>query len=166
MEDKRSVITVVGKVLFCVYCLMMLWLLFGQRIGSASGSYAEQLQSSVNFVPFRTIQWFLTVGEKTSDQYLLQHAFVNLTGNVLLFIPLGIFLPGLWKGLRSFWKLLLCLTGLILSVEMLQLLTLLGSCDIDDLILNLFGAMVGYGLWKLGRLVCLAERLAEKKNNK
>lgn len=151
MEEKRSGITTVGKVLFGIYCLTMLWLLFGQRIGSGSASYTEQLQSSVNFIPFRTIRWFLTVGEKTSNQYLLRHAFVNLTGNVILFIPLGIFFPGLWKGLRSFWKLLLCLIAVILGVELLQLLTLLGSCDIDDLILNLFGALLGYGLWLLCR---------------
>ena len=38
---------------------------------------------------------------------------------------------------------------LILAVEILQLVTLLGSCDIDDLLLNILGAAMGYVLWKL-----------------
>ena len=37
---------------------------------------------------------------------------------------------------------------LILCVELLQLATMLGSCDIDDLILNVIGASLGFFLWK------------------
>lgn len=150
MEKRGSVGTVVARGLFCIYCAAMLWLLFGQRIGAgADRTYAEQLHGNLNLIPFKTIIWFATVGDKTSNQYLLQHAFVNLAGNVVLFIPMGFFLPCIWSSMRAFWKLLLCFTGLILAVELLQLITLLGSCDIDDLILNVFGAMLGYGLWKL-----------------
>ena len=150
MEKRISAGTIVIKVLFWIYCAIMLWLLFGQRIGGGvNGTYTEQLRSNLNLIPFKTILWFATVGNKTSNQYLLQHAFVNLTGNVVMFVPMGIFLPGIWHHMRSFWKLLLCFAGMILIVELLQLITLLGSCDIDDLILNVTGVMLGYGLWKL-----------------
>ena len=150
MEKRISAGTIAIKVLFGIYCATMLWLLFGQRIGGgANGAYTEQLRGNLNLVPFKTILWFATVGNKTSNQYLLQHAFVNLAGNVVMFIPMGVFLPSIWHPMRSFWKLLLCFAGLILIVELLQLITFLGSCDIDDLILNVIGAMLGYGLWKL-----------------
>ena len=150
MEKRVSAGTDIAKGLFCFYCVVILWLLFGQRIGDgAGGTYSEQLHGNLNVIPFKTIIWFVTVGDKTSNQYLLRHAFVNLVGNVVLFIPAGFFLPCIWRSMRAFWKLLLCFTGLILAVEILQLITLLGSCDIDDLILNIVGATLGYGIWKL-----------------
>ena len=45
---------------------------------------------------------------------------------------------------------------IITAVELTQLFTLLGSCDIDDLILNVVGAAVGYGLFK-----CLTKKPAQ-----
>ena len=152
---------VVVRVLFCVYCGIMLWLLFGQRIGGGVNQpYVQQLQGNLNLIPFKTIIWFATVGNKTSNQYLLQHAFVNLAGNVVMFVPMGFFLPCIWHPMRTFWKLLLCFAGLILVVELLQLVTLLGSCDVDDLILNVLGATLGYGLWKL----CRSRKKPDNKN--
>ena len=46
--------------------------------------------------------------------------------------------------MRNFFVFLLTCTLSITLVEVLQLVTLLGSLDIDDLILNLFGMLVGY----------------------
>ena len=55
----------------------------------------------------------------------------------------------IWAKLRKLWRTLLT-TGLIITlVELIQLFTLVGSCDIDDLILNLLGAAMGYGIYKL-----------------
>ena len=45
-----------------------------------------------------------------------------------------------------FWFLLTC-TAAIVLVELVQLLSLLGSCDIDDLILNLLGMIIGFLLF-------------------
>lgn len=44
---------------------------------------------------------------------------------------------------------MLLVGGIIVAVELLQLFTLLGSCDIDDLILNMIGAFLGYGLFRM-----------------
>ena len=66
-----------------------------------------------------------------------------------MFVPLGIFLPGLWQKLRRFWKTLLLSALIVAAAEIVQMLTLLGSCDVDDLLLNLIGVMLGYGLWKV-----------------
>ena len=51
--------------------------------------------------------------------------------------------------LQKLWKTLLCVTLMITAVELAQLFTLVGSCDVDDLLLNLLGAGLGYGLYKL-----------------
>ena len=138
-------------VLFILYGLLMLWLLFGQRFGAdLSGTYWERIQNNVNLVPFRTIKEFIhTIGVITSPD-LIRHSVINLAGNVVMFVPLGFFPPCIWNALRSFARCMLWAAACILIIELVQLFTLLGSCDVDDLILNMVGVAIGYGL---GRLV-------------
>ena len=85
-------------------------------------------------------------GGSRADQ---NHAIINLVGNVIMFIPLGFCLPMLWKKQRTLWKTLLTTALIITLVELIQLLTLVGSCDTDDLILNVLGSAIGYGLFKM-----------------
>ena len=66
-----------------------------------------------------------------------------------MFLPLGFLPPVLWTGFRKFWKMLLWGTVIILCVESLQLFALVGKWDIDDLLLNLAGIAMGYGLYRL-----------------
>ena len=66
-----------------------------------------------------------------------------------MFIPLGFCLPWVHARLRRWWKTLLVSAGVILCVELTQLVTLLGHCDVDDLILNLIGVTMGYLLWAI-----------------
>lgn len=63
-----------------------------------------------------------------------------------MFIPLGFLLPRVFTGLNRFWKVFLSSGGIIVAVELVQLVTLLGTCDVDDLILNLAGTALGYGI--------------------
>ena len=51
--------------------------------------------------------------------------------------------------LRRFSRCLLVSLGLLALVEVTQLFTLLGSGDVDDLILNLLGVLLGYALFRL-----------------
>lgn len=134
--------------LFVLYCIAMAYLLFGRSEAPAGIPYARQLQLRLNLIPFRTLLLQLRLLTDTARPWLIRHAAVNLLGNVILFIPLGIFLPKLSLRLQGFWKMLLATAGIILLVESVQVLTLLGRCDIDDLILNLTGAAIGYGIWK------------------
>ena len=133
--------------LFMAYAAWMLWLLF-DRPGYTSGiPYWEQAASHLNLMPLRTLKLFANLLTHRNPA-LVRVAVINLFGNVLLFIPLGFFLPLIWYQLRKLRKVLLY-TGLIISfVELIQLVTLVGSCDIDDLILNLVGAALGYGIYK------------------
>lgn len=138
MKKNRIWIVMLG-----LYCAGMLWLLF-DRSGYVEGiPYGEQLKLSL--VPFRTIRLFLDVLDH--PQYRL-HAVVNLFGNIIMFIPLGLLLPKVFPKLGKLWKTLLTAAAIIIAVETAQLLTLLGTCDIDDLILNLPGTAIGYGLHK------------------
>ena len=81
----------------------------------------------------------------------------NAAGNILLFFPLGILLPLVWRRLH-FWGGLGIATALSISIELLQYFSRAwGSyrtADINDVVLNVFGAGVGLGavfLLRLGR---------------
>lgn len=66
--------------------------------------------------------------------------------NILLFIPFGFLLPLLWHKFRN---VLFCLSaGLIfsLAIEAVQYATQRGFTQIDDVITNVFGTMIGYGM--------------------
>ena len=139
-----------GKLLFLTYCIWMLWLLYGQRLGfSHAESFSQYLEQSVNLRPFRTIGNYWHVAFRTSDAGLLRHIVINLAGNVIMFIPLGFFLPLNWKVFRKLPRLILAVLGIILCIELLQMVTMLGSLDVDDVLLNMLGCSMGYYLWKI-----------------
>ena len=127
--------------LFVAYCLLMLWLLFGQRWGQNAGA--------LNLKPFDTLHRFLWVLQYSDDADQLQHAVVNLGGNVAMFVPLGFFVPCIWEKTNKYGWHFLAMTLTILAIELLQMMTNLGSCDVDDLMLNLVGTTIGYGIYQL-----------------
>ncbi len=151
METKRKTLWAVLAALFAAYAALMLCLLFDRPAGPAAVSCWEQVRWSVNLVPFRTIREFWAVLRTGEGGYLARHAVINLAGNVVMFVPLGFFLPRLWRSARRLHRTLLRAAGVILAIEIAQPLTLRGSGDIDDLILNLAGTALGYGLFALGR---------------
>lgn len=142
--------TPLWRFLFVVYTLVLLWLLFDRPMAQdSSRTYAELLRSNMNLVPFQTIRNYWHVVCRMDYSPLFYHCVINLGGNIFLFIPIGYFLPRLWKPMRKFFVFFLTCVLSITLVELLQLVTLLGSLDIDDLILNLFGMIVGYLLFMI-----------------
>ena len=150
-----------------VYAILMIWLMFFRSRSGVwvdSSDYLSRLGSQINLRPLRMIldywdiltrrAYYLQKWEAASIyRYHARQAFINLFGNIGMLIPLGLLLPGNFEKLRTLFKTLLAVAGIILTVELLQLLTLAGHCDIDDLILNLLGASLGYGLYRLPHTV-------------
>lgn len=100
----------------------------------------------VNYIPFVNISDY-----ETKFDFL-----INLVGNSAMFIPTGILLPLIYKRFDRFWKVLLGGAVLSLSIEILQLPFAVRASDIDDLILNVSGCIIGYGLYSLvSAIVCL-----------
>ena len=132
-------------VMFAVYAAVMLFLLFFERIGvyypSDLSEYLLKVWHNTQLVPFLTISEFIMSVQSFS---VSDPSFRNLAGNVVLFIPLGFFLSLLIPKLRKFMPFILTFVLVILCVELIQAFTLLGSCDIDDLILNTAGGCIGY----------------------
>lgn len=141
------------RLLFVVYCAVMLWLLFGRSQGWVSGmSYRQMLEQNVNLVPLLTVRNYYQVVQNgpQGDGSLFIHCVINLLGNVLLFIPAGWLLPKVFPKQRNFFRFFVTCAGLIFLVEAVQLFTLLGSFDIDDLILNLGGMVLGFLVYHIG----------------
>ncbi len=72
--------------------------------------------------------------------------FANLAGNILIFIPFGFFMP-MGSVQRSFLATACYAFLLSLAVEIFQLITKVGSFDVDDLFLNTLGGCIGYILF-------------------
>ena len=74
---------------------------------------------------------------------------INIIGNTTMFMPLGIVWPIVYKELNTHKKVIAAGVGFSLIIEILQLLFYDRVTDIDDLILNTVGIILGYSLWKL-----------------
>ena len=72
--------------------------------------------------------------------------------NVAVFIPIGILLAIILKGVK-WWKVLLAGMGVSLIVEVMQYIMMRGYCEIDDVIHNSIGCLIGYGLVLLCKMI-------------
>ena len=77
---------------------------------------------------------------------LWQPFLINFTGNIVMFMPIGFFLPLLWEKFHKAWKSVGMGFVLSLVIEVLQL-TQMRSSDVDDLWLNTLGVSIGYVLY-------------------
>ncbi len=152
MTKQKLNTTPLWRFAFLVYCAVMIWLLFFRSDSrNPDLPYKELLRQNTSMIPFYTTKNYLYVLKHSADRYMRTHCFMNLGGNILLFIPAGWLLPRLWGWLRNFFRFFAFCAGVIFLVETVQLFTLLGRFDIDDLILNLSGMTVGFILFHLGR---------------
>ena len=95
------------------------------------------VQNSLNLVPFKTILQYFYRG--TVNQFV-----VNVVGNLVCLMPLGILLPLNFEKQQKTGIFLMTCVLIVSAVEILQFATLSGSCDIDDFILNVGGAFLIY----------------------
>lgn len=146
------------RLIFAIYAFFMLYFLFFRNSFSIGGSYWEHVLLNINAIPLRTISQNLILILNRPNPYLVPYAILNLSGNIIGFIPFGVLFPHIFKKTVSFRKFMLWALLIIASIELIQLFTLRGSCDIDDLILNMLGSMIGY---PFGRLI--ADILSRKK---
>ena len=155
MKNKK-IAKITAWALFILYCAVMLYLLLFRRLIScgsdlaslAQPDYSSALAERFEPYPLRTIIEFVGRVESISISDL---AFRNLAGNVVLFIPAGVFLPLLFRRQRRFPVFLPTFAGIICIIELTQMFTLLGSCDIDDVLLNTAGACAGFAVYRLTR---------------
>ncbi|MBN7773533.1 VanZ family protein [Clostridium aminobutyricum] len=71
--------------------------------------------------------------------------------NILLFVPLGLLLPFIWKKYEVLWKTALSGITLSLIIELIQLFNIRRVTDIDDLLMNTLGTLIGWIIFRLSK---------------
>lgn len=120
-----------GWILFVVYCFFLLWL----TIFSRQPRPVERVFKWELFWAYRAWAAGAPYGKRESIQNI---------NNILIFVPFGFLFP------RDKWKWLLVTVFLFsITIEAVQYVLNLGWCEIDDVICNALGAVIGFGIWKL-----------------
>jgi len=139
MNKRERIKTVFLYGVFICYLLLLLKILLLSRVSLLELFNSQRtLNRSINLIPFQSIMEFIS----GSSNNLRRFAFGNVVGNIIIFIPLGIYLPLLKKDKRVLINLLFIFL-VSLSVEILQGLLGIGVSDIDDIILNCLGGCIG-----------------------
>lgn len=106
--------------------------------------------AQLNFIPFHTLyQYFYSTNVNVDDWGSV--SLLNITANLLLFSPIGFFVPILWKEKNRLKTILLL--GLLVTIFVESIQYFIGrSTDIDDVILNTVGVIIGFGFFRIFRL--------------
>ena len=111
------------------------------RIGHLMFDFGGTHEGAANWVPFKTILFYL-MGSRG-----LLIGGINILGNIILLIPLGLLLPLVYRRLTNN-KALIIFSAFCLMIEGVQAYLKIGIFDIDDVILNLLGCMIGYWTYR------------------
>lgn len=162
IQEKSKIRNFWLKALFTIYCLLLITILFlnnEYRMGGFQNisTFSREHFETSNIIPFATIIGY--VSGMVSNDINTGIVIINLVTNLLLFAPMGFFIPMLFqdkiKNTKQFLIIIIILTFL---VEIIQFITYRGSTDIDDIILNTIGASIVYILMKTK----VVEKLLEK----
>ena len=112
--------------------------------------------SSINLIPFKTIfEQIVGRNEVVSQIDIADVSILNLLSNIFLFSPIGFFVPLINERYISLKKIILIGVSTSCVVEVIQLF--IGrSCDIDDVILNTCGVVIGFIIFKVYKRIVLS----------
>lgn len=141
------------KAVFFLYILVLLRVIVFkyplERLEAITRSWSKSVVleglGTANFTFFKTIKMYIRYWGRLNS-------FENLFGNVIAFIPFGFLLPFVQKESRRWWVMFLDSFVLVACIELFQLFTAFGVFDVDDILLNCAGAMIGYGIFAVGFL--------------
>ena len=150
MENKRKTNFYINLLLygvFAFYILLLGLILFR----------THHPTRSVNLVPFRGVVSYISGNDLVSgqDSAAVLHAFapINLLANIFIFVPCGVYITLFKKG-KGIWKNVLWVFVISMVVEIVQFITKFGIGDIDDVILNSIGGLIGVLICRLLYLIC------------
>lgn len=153
-KNKKRV-RILGKICFVLYIgFIIYFLIFSDWYGRTTTGMEEY---HYNLVLFKEIKRFW----EYRDHVGLFAMFTNLFGNVLIFMPFGFFMP-MASRYHSFFSALFGSFFLSLGVESFQLVSKVGCFDVDDILLNTAGGVLGYVVF----VICAAIRRKHVKKKK
>ncbi len=144
-KKQAKKVRALGKVLFVLYIGFLIYFLF---LSDWYGREGVMEEYRYNLELFKEIRRFIVYREQLG----MFVVFSNLFGNILIFMPFGFFIS-MASTSSSFFKALFNSLGLSLCVEVLQLVTRVGSFDVDDILLNTIGGVLGYIVFVICNLI-------------
>ncbi len=102
-----------------------------------------------NFVPLQGILKMIENASIFDDEVTQRIVFINLAGNILIFAPFGMLIPLLEKRLNRGWLVILLGLSFSLLIELAQTFLIARVFDVDDLILNASGTLIGFLVYAL-----------------
>ena len=136
---KKRIFTILFY-MYIVFLIFVIVLKFDgsfEKVISLHHSITENEQSkikNINVIPFRSILPYL---RNITEPY----AFKNIMGNILPFLPLGFFISNKFSK-KVIKPIIICLVA-ILVIECVQLIFKIGFFDVDDILLNFVGCILG-----------------------
>jgi glycopeptide antibiotics resistance protein len=105
-------------------------------------TFQDQNYGTNNFIPFHEIMRY---------EFCSRYFIHNVLGNVIMFLPFGFFVSYILKTKRPLAIFIITMITSV-SIEVTQLL--IGrTFDVDDIILNIFGGMIGYLAYAIGSVI-------------
>lgn len=141
-EKQKKYEKIVFRILFAIYVLLVIYFLF---FAETTGRTLSDRTYHYNLILFKEIKRFIVYREQLGTFAVT----ANLVGNVLIFLPFGMLVPFLTKRFKQFWGVVLLTFELSVLVEVVQLVTKVGSCDVDDILLNTIGGMLGFACYAI-----------------
>jgi len=139
-------------------CIIVYFVLFSDKLGRVTGYETFQY----NLTPFQEIRRFITY----RDSVPLWVFILNLLGNLLIFAPLGFLVPLMRTRKTGVIRIFIYSFLFSLGIEILQLVTRVGVFDVDDIILNTAGGLIGYVLYLFTRFLYRSQLAWLKGHNR
>lgn len=137
------------SLLFVLYLISVILILFFCRETNKQISIEEYFFRYGNFEPLKTLIRYIRYAYIRGDMPSLLLALTNIGGNLILFLPMGFFLPCLFRELHRPYNAFCIIAFIIFSSEIFQGVFRLGIPDVDDFLLNFFGALIGFFIAEL-----------------
>ena len=137
-------------VMFILYLLLLInFMILGNNFGrnfefiftASKETIKSYFDNNFNVIPFNTIRNYLN---NSGVYFDIKLVCINILGNLICFMPFAFFLKYLFKRENKFINFFLTILLIVISFELIQLITLSGSFDIDDIILNTLGSILFY----------------------
>ena len=132
-----------------IYIVIVLGATIGDRVSTDSKSLSMHLFSSY----------------KDAWNNFSPGAWRNIILNILMFVPLGILLPLIFKNCRKYWVTYLIGLFFTLIIEVIQLISGRGIFEIDDIFNNTLGCIIGYGIVMIF-ISCFVDKNKYENNQK
>ena len=142
------------QLIFVYICIVVVARFTFFPFSKVNGEIQPLIFESSKAFPFR-INWIPFVN--LFDYPEMRDILINVIGNTAMFMPLGVVWPSVYKRLDTHWKVISAGIGFSLFIEILQLPFYDRVSDVDELLLNSLGFIIGYLLYLLAKLVSKKE---------